>query len=266
MPSTGVRLIAVGAAAGLIGAAATVWVAGRRPERTPPQAAATRQHRFEHHHPSAPAPAPIPQTQATVGGRLPASARRGPIGALQQYPTPSLATPEQRIAAVRLLAQIRSAARPWSTARRAAAAGFAMHHVHHSTTIGYLHAENHGNSHDRHFLDPRRPEALIYANGAGRLTLVGAMFSMPRHTRGRTPGGPITRWHTHRVCARGSKRGLAPRPDGTCPPGTTAIQGSEMLHVWFTRDLRSAFAIHAPEPELCRDGLLPVDYCRRIGA
>ena len=30
-----------------------------------------------------------------------------------------------------------------------------------------------------------------------------------------------------------------------------------MLHVWFTGELRSAFAITAPQPELCADGFLP---------
>jgi hypothetical protein len=35
-----------------------------------------------------------------------------------------------------------------------------------------------------------------------------------------------------------------------------------MLHVWFTKDLRSAFAIHAPVPELCRDGVLTPAACR----
>jgi hypothetical protein len=37
--------------------------------------------------------------------------------------------------------------------------------------------------------------------------------------------------------------------------------GSEMMHIWFTQDLRSAFAIHAPVPELCRDGLIPRRHC-----
>jgi hypothetical protein len=37
-----------------------------------------------------------------------------------------------------------------------------------------------------------------------------------------------------------------------------------MMHVWFTDDLRSAFAITAPEAELCRDGLLPRTYCRTV--
>ena len=36
------------------------------------------------------------------------------------------------------------------------------------------------------------------------------------------------------------------------------------MHVWFTRDLRSAFAIRAPERELCRDGVLPPETCRNL--
>ena len=77
------------------------------------------------------------------------------------------------------------------------------------------------------------------------------MFSMPRGERGPTPGGPITRWHTHRVCIARRRSGAStPLPDGSCPRGATARQGSEMMHVWFTKDLRSAFAIHAPLREL----------------
>jgi hypothetical protein len=37
-----------------------------------------------------------------------------------------------------------------------------------------------------------------------------------------------------------------------------------MLHMWLTRDLRSAFAIHAPEPELCVARLLPAVHCAHI--
>jgi hypothetical protein len=132
-----------------------------------------------------------------------------------------------------------------------------------ATGVGYLHAESRGFRRDGRYLDPAAPEVLIYANVPGRpLVLVGAMFSVPRGVHGPTPGGPITRWHTHRVCARGDSRGHAPLPDGTCPAGTKALQGSEMMHVWFTPDLRSAFAIHAPVPELCAAGSLPVELCR----
>jgi hypothetical protein len=197
--------------------------------------------------------------------KLPPGALRGPENALHQYPTISLATPAERAAARRLLAEMRSAASEWRDPGAAAAAGFDTHTARRRVaTVGYLHAEHRRWSGDRIYLDPARPEALIYANipGRRRLVLVGMMFSMPRGVHGRTPGGPITRWHTHRVCTRGNRRGLAPRPDGSCPPGTTSRQGSEMLHAWFTRDLRSAYAIHAPERELGVAGLLPAAYCR----
>jgi hypothetical protein len=130
--------------------------------------------------------------------------------------------------------------------------------------VGYLHAESRRFRRDGRRLDPAAPEVLIYANVPGRpLILVGAMFNVPRGVRGPTPGGPITRWHTHRVCARGLERGITPRPDGSCAPGATGRQGNEMLHVWFTSDLRSAFAIHAPVPELCSIRLLPKKLCNR---
>jgi hypothetical protein len=201
------------------------------------------------------------------GGKLPPTTLRGPETRLVEYPVLRLATAAQRAAASRLLARMRTAARRWQTPAAAAAAGFDTRTARHriaSVAVGYLHAENRRNSNDRVYLDPLRPEALIYANLPSReLVLVGMMFSMPRGALGPTPGGPITRWHTHRVCARGRQRGLAPRADGTCPPGTRSRQGSEMLHAWFTRDLRSAYAIHAPARELGVAGLLPAIYCRK---
>jgi hypothetical protein len=192
--------------------------------------------------------------RASDAGKLPPGTLRGPENRLREYPTLSLASPAERAAATRLLAQIRASARRWRRLPAARAAGFDTHTVRRRVgdgSVHYLHAEHRRYSSDRLYLDPRRPEALIYANVPGRpLLLVGMMFSMPRGTKGSTPGGAITRWHTHKVCARGAQRGLTPRPDGSCPPGTSARQGSEMLHVWFTRDLRSAFAIHGPAREL----------------
>jgi len=187
-------------------------------------------------------------------GKLPPQTLRGPEDRLQEYPTVSLATPAQRAGAERLLAQIRASARRWRRLPDATAAGFdtrTARRRHGDPSVHYLHAEHHVYSQDHVYLDPRRPEALIYANVRGHtLLLVGMMFSMPRGVHGPTPGGPITRWHTHKVCVRGNARGLAPRADGSCPPGTRVRHGSEMLHVWFTHDLRSSFAIHAPAPEL----------------
>jgi hypothetical protein len=87
------------------------------------------------------------------------------------------------------------------------------------------------------------------------------MFSMPRGLTGSSPGGPITRWHWHDVCASPERRGTKPLADGSCPPGTALHGGSEMMHVWFTRDLRSAYAIHAPLHELCVAQLVTEKAC-----
>jgi hypothetical protein len=200
------------------------------------------------------------------GPTLPPETPRGPAFQLEQYPTPSLATAAQRAAAREFLAALRRAAARWRNPRAARQAGFDTHlALRAPTKVGYLHAEHRRYSHDARYLDSRRPESLIYANVPGRpLVLVGVMFSMPRGLHWRTPGGPITRWHWHSVCARGDKRGLTPGADGSCPQGTIRRAGSEMMHVWFTRDVRSAFAIHAPETELCRDGLLPARTCLQL--
>ncbi len=205
---------------------------------------------------------------AQAGSRptLPPETLRGPAYDLEQYATPSLATPAQLVAATRFWAELKRAAARWRDPRAAARAGFNTHPARRPPArVGYLHAEHRRYSHDGRFLDPRRPETLVYANVPGRkLVLIGVMFSMPRGKHGPTPGGPITRWHFHRVCADGDRRGLTPRPDGSCPPGSRRRPGSEMMHVWFTGDLRSRFAIHAPEPELCRAGLLPAATCYQL--
>lgn len=203
--------------------------------------------------------------QGHGGHKLPPGALRGNEFALHDYPTLSLATPQQRNAAAALLGEVRAAARRWPTLRSARAAGFDTHtapRARGDLSVHFLHAENHAFSHDTDYLDPAQPEALIYANIPGwPLRLVGLMFAMPRGMRGPTPGGPITRWHTHTVCARGDKRGFAPPPGQACPAGTTERQGGEMMHVWLTGDLRSAFAIHAPPRALGRAHLLPSIYC-----
>lgn len=200
-------------------------------------------------------------------GMLPPGALRGPENRLQQYPAVRLATGSELAAARRLRAELRRAARRWPSPRAARAAGFRTRRVLPSGAPAgfYLHAEHRRNSSDAVYLDPQRPEALIYANVRGRpLVLIGLMFAVPRGVHGANPGGPITRWHTHRVCARGRARGVAPLRDGSCPRGTRPRQGSEMLHFWLTRDLRSSFAIHAPGPELCA-AQLPAESCRHAG-
>jgi hypothetical protein len=201
--------------------------------------------------------------------KLPAASRRGLVQHLRQYPGLRLATPEQRAVARRVLGELVLAAERgrWSDVRGAARAGYDTRTAPRRAgdrSVRYFHAERPQEPRRRGLvLDPGRPKALIYANAPGRpLVLVGAMWSTRDGELGPTPAGPILRWHTHVVCRVGSKRGLKPLAGGRCPPGARLTQGnSEMLHVWFTRGLRSAFAIRAPEPELCAARLLPAWYC-----
>jgi hypothetical protein len=211
-------------------------------------------------------------SSATVSAaqkKLPPGTLRGPIDRLEQYPTLSLATSEQRAAAVRLLDATRRATLQWRDRRAAAAAGFKMTlapRLAVDRSVHWFHSENHHFLQDDRYVDPQHVETLIYANAPERpLVLIGVMFALRRGMHGPSLGGPITRWHTHWVCVRGKHRGVAPRSDGSCPRGTKGRQGSEMLHIWFTRDLRSAYAVHAPEPELCVARLLPSGYCRHAG-
>jgi hypothetical protein len=205
-----------------------------------------------------------------LGGLLPAATTHGLAMRLRQYPDLSLATAAQRVAARTLLQRLRATALPWRDVRAAAAAGFDVRRPRRrpgETRVMWFHSENRAWHSDRRYLDPRHPDTLIYADLPGRpLELVGVMISMPRGLRGPTPGGPITRWHSHLVCVLAGRRGVKPLPSGSCPTGARLVQGSEMMHVWFTRDLRSAFAIHAPGPELCNARLLAGSICRHPSA
>ena len=219
-------------------------------------------------------PMPMPMRAVTPRGisapehgpPLPPRTRHGLAHRLRQYPAVFLATVNQRTAADRLRRQLLAAARQWENPKAAAAAGFDLRRARRAKgerRVMWFHSENRAwHAARTASLDPTRPDTLIYADLPGRpLKLVGVMISMPRGVRGPTPGGPITRWHYHLVCVAGDKRGLAPRLDGSCQAGSKLGVGSEMMHVWFTRDLRSAFAIHAPWPELCAGHLLPAATC-----
>jgi hypothetical protein len=215
---------------------------------------------------SAAAPPPLVCKLPQGSTMLPAGARRGLIQHLRQYPDISLATPPQRRAASRVLGQLIDAAKDgnWRDLKAVARAGYVVRPAARKLgdrAVHYFHAEHHEEPGNRFVLNPRRPKALIYANAPGKpLALVGAMWAMRRGERGPTPGGPITRWHSHLVCIRGNRRGTEP-VGGRCPAGARLRSGTEMLHVWFTGDLRSAFSTRAPVPELCRARLLDPANC-----
>jgi hypothetical protein len=213
-------------------------------------------------------PALVCKVPQGARGKLPPTARHGLVEHLPQYPVVSLATPRQRARARLVLTRLVEAAKRgnWSDVGAARRAGYDMRsrpRRNGDRRVFFFHAERHEEPRGRSIFDFTRPKALIYLNAPGRpLVLVGAMWSTRDGEVGPTPAGPIMRWHSHVVCKEGMKRGLKPLPGGACPPGSRLTQGaSEMLHVWFTADLRSAFAISAPRRELCRDGFLPRESC-----
>lgn len=200
---------------------------------------------------------------------LPPTARHGVIEHMRQYPVVSLARSAERDRARRILGELVAAAERgnWRSLVAAERAGYdvrARPRRAGDRAVYFFHAERSQEPRRGSIFNAARPKALIYANAPGhRLMLVGAMWSTRDGELGPTPAGPILRWHAHVVCKSGEKRGLKPPPGGACPRGSRLQQGaSEMLHVWFTNELRSAFAIRAPRPELCAAGLLPRDNCR----
>jgi hypothetical protein len=114
--------------------------------------------------------------------------------------------------------------------------------------VRFLHVPNPAWRTDGRVLDPAHPETLVYWTGPGeRLTLVGVMYTAPRGAHGPTVGGPITRWHDHESCRDPATQAKLGRPvDGACPQGQVYRRSVEMMHVWFTDDLATAFARRAP--------------------
>ena len=202
--------------------------------------------------------------------KLSPTARHGVIDHMLQYPALGLATPRERRRAWSILGELVVAAEQgkWESTAAARRAGYdttTRPRPSGDRSVRFFHAERREEPRRGTIFDAARPKALIYANAPDHpLILVGAMWSTRDGELGPTPAGPILRWHSHIVCKEGRKRGLKPLPGGVCPPGARLTRGaSEMLHVWFTGELRSAFAIRAPQPELCAAGLLPRDVCRR---
>jgi hypothetical protein len=166
-------------------------------------------------------------------------------------PEVAAATDEQRAAAEALWKASMANAERWRDPEAAAAAGFRFKgddQAGPGRQVRFLHVPNPSWRADGRVLDPARPETLVYWNGPGdRLTLVGVMYTAARGSHGPAVGGPITRWHDHESCRDPATRAKLGRPvDGVCPDGQVYRRSGEMMHVWFTDDLATAFARRAP--------------------
>ena len=166
-------------------------------------------------------------------------------------PEVAAATEDQRAKAEALWKASVANAEQWRDPDAATAAGFRFKDKDEAgpeRRVRFLHVPNPAWRADGRELDPARPETLIYWNGPGdRLTLVGVMYTAARGASGPAVGGPITRWHDHESCRDPATRAKLGRPvDGACPEGQVYRRSGEMMHVWFTDDLATAFARRAP--------------------
>jgi hypothetical protein len=173
-------------------------------------------------------------------------------------PEVAAATGEQRATAEALWKASMANAERWRDPEAAAAAGFRFRDdggAGPGRQVRFLHVPNPSWRADGRVLDPARPETLVYWNGPGdRLMLVGVMYTAARGSHGPTVGGPITRWHDHESCRDPATRAKLGVPvDGTCPDGQVYRRSGEMMHVWFTDDLATAFARRAPLAALRAD-------------
>jgi hypothetical protein len=193
---------------------------------------------------------------ATGTGDGPAAGGAGGPGTPEHAHGPNLpdvaaASDEERARAEALWKASVAGAERWRDPEAAAAAGFRFRDEDGTgpgRRVRFLHVPNPAWRADGRVLDPARPETLVYWDRPGdRLALVGVMYTAARGRSGPTVGGPITRWHDHESCrdpATGAKLG---RPaGGACPEGQVYRRSGEMMHVWFTGDLATAFARRAP--------------------
>jgi hypothetical protein len=169
-------------------------------------------------------------------------------------PDVAAAAAEERHRAEALWRDSIANAQRWRDPQAATAAGFRFKDDRRAADrpVRLLHVPNPAWRADGRVLDPARPETLIYWHGPDdRLVLVGVMYTAARGQPGPTVGGPITRWHDHESCRDPDSRAKLGRPvDGTCPDGQVLRRSGEMMHVWFTDDLATAFARRAPLRQL----------------
>jgi hypothetical protein len=240
LPSTPARLgVAGGALAlALVAGGTGVWAAGAGGHDH--EAAAT--HDPAIHVPTAAAAG----TTGAAAGPATGEHTHGP-----NLPDVAAATDDERARAEALWKASVASAERWRDPDAAAAAGFRFKGKDEAGPERpgrFLHVPNPAWRADGRVLDPAHPETLIYWNGPGdRLTLVGVMYTAAAGASGPTVGGPVTRWHDHESCRDPATRAKLGRPvNGACPEGQVHRRSGEMLHVWFTDNLATAFARRAP--------------------
>lgn len=153
-------------------------------------------------------------------------------------------TPEQQAMAENIVAVTVMRLGQWADPAAAEAAGFRS--IGDGFT-GHEHFVNPEFRNDDTYLDPDRPESLVYDTSSGERRLVAAMYMVDEGTPlADVPdyGGDLMQWHTHEnLCynAEGQVRGLTDA-EGNCAPGLVQPVPTPMIHVWIEPNECGPFA------------------------
>ena len=163
--------------------------------------------------------------------------------------TPGVTAAEQKRATDLLRRSILTLPKKWGNVQTAIADGF--HSIGDSFT-GDEHFLHWDWINDNDFLDPNRPEALVYHvdRSTGTKTIEAAMFILPqKFDFSNLPdiGGPLTQFHIHdNLCFTNDKvaplvRGLT-NAQGGCDPPLVKFHPNAMVHVWVRNNPCGPFA------------------------
>jgi len=169
-----------------------------------------------------------------------AAGMRDGIGSSHQ-PLPSAPpTIAERMAAQQFADQTWADISPYQDVSAALAAGYRPTTPPDQATAHYMNARY---QREHPYMDPKRPQGLVYTNGAHPV-LLGAMYELGgRNPAGNSFGGVVTGWHRHEnVCVSVFlSLGGVTSPFGNCPPLNFNITTSPMLHVWRPENPRGQF-------------------------
>jgi hypothetical protein len=157
--------------------------------------------------------------------------------------TAATATPAQKAAAAKLLADTRAGLWQWTDPQKVHDAGFRS--IGDSGT-GTEHLVNWRWLNDDHVLDPDHPESLVFdVKPDGTRVLAAAMYiATPGTPDDQIPdiGGPLTQWHIHNNLCYSDEQIVDGAPQyrvvgltdasGNCSYGKKLGPPSPMLHVW----------------------------------
>jgi hypothetical protein len=114
---------------------------------------------------------------------------------------------------------------------------------------GFEHYINSAYLRDDAFLDPKKPESLVYQVDGDKRTLVAAMFASSEISLTDPKlvdwGGPLMQWHVHGDLCWSLAQVVVGVTDeaGKCPAGSINVLGDvPMVHVWITPNKCGPFA------------------------